>query len=368
MKDTSMIEYENLKNLNKPFFEEYKREFARVLDSGWYILGEEVAAFEREFAAYCGSGHAVGLANGLEALYIALEALEIPPGSEVIVPSNTYIATILAVVQAGLVPVPVEPDIATYNIDPEKIRPRITERTKAVMAVHLYGKACDMDPIVDLCKEYGLYLVEDCAQAHGTRYRGKTVGTFGDFGAWSFYPTKNLGCLGDGGALTTDNPRLAEKARVLRNYGSRVKYRNEVIGLNSRLDEVQAAFLRVKLRHLDAINEHKRNLAEVYFSNLGPKYVLPAVNDDYYDIYHIFNIRHKNRDGLRSWLLEYGVKTEIHYPISPNKQEAMKGILEEACPVSEEIHATTLSLPVSFSHSEDDILEVCKLLNAWEGA
>lgn len=361
-----MIEYENLGRLNAPFFDEYRREFSRILESGWYVLGEEVRLFEEEYARYCGSAYAIGLANGLEALYIALKVLDIPEGSEVLVPSNTYIATILAVLQAGLIPVPVEPDPRTCNIDPSRIGERITSRTRAVMVVHLYGKVCDMDPILNLCRERGLRLVEDCAQAHGARYRGRRAGTFGDFGAWSFYPTKNLGCLGDGGALTTDDPGLAEKARIFRNYGSRIKYHNEVIGMNSRLDEIQAGFLRVKLRHLDEINEHKRSLAKLYLSQLGTKYTVPAVEEDHYDIYHVFNIRHEKRDDLRAWLLERGVKTEIHYPISPNRQPVLKGIMDEDCPVSEGIHATTLSLPISYFHTERDILEVCRLLNDWE--
>lgn len=361
-----MIEYENLGRLNAPFIEEYKRVFSRVLDSGWYILGEEVRRFEEEFGQYCGSPHTVGVANGLEALYIALCALGIPPGSEVIVPSNTYIATILSVLQAGLVPVPVEPDPRTCNIDPDRIEARITPRTRAVMVVHLYGKACDMDPVLDICRPRGLRLVEDCAQAHGARYRGRRVGTFGDFGAWSFYPTKNLGCLGDGGALTTEDPVLAERVRMLRNYGSRVKYHNEVIGLNSRLDEIQAGFLRVKLKRLDEINEHKRSLAEIYRSRLGPGFILPAVDPELYDVYHIFNIRHERRDALREWLQARGVKTEIHYPVSPNRQPALKGIMDEDCPISERIHATTLSLPISYYHTPEDIEKVCDLINQWE--
>lgn len=358
-----MIDYENLRRLNEPFEEEYREQFEKVLSSGWYILGQEVAAFEAEFGAFCGSKHTVGVANGLDALHLALRALDLPPGSEVLVPSNTYIATILAVVQAGLVPVPVEPDLATYNIDPGRLTSRITAKTRAILVVHLYGKACDMDPILAVCREHGLKLVEDCAQAHGARYKGRDVGTFGDFGAWSFYPTKNLGALGDAGALTTDDPALAEKVRSLRNYGSKVKYHNEVPGYNSRLDELQAAFLRVKLRRLDEITRHKRRLAEVYRSYLPGHLIQPVVHPDFFDVYHIFNVRTPLRDQVRQRLLEAGIRTEIHYPVSPNLQPALRGILEEACPISEEIHATTLSLPISFFHTEEDVREVCRALS-----
>jgi len=355
-----MIDYENLRKLNEPFEDEYRKQFEKVLASGWYILGQEVAAFEAEFSAFCGSLHTVGVANGLDALHLALRALDLPQGSEVLVPSNTYIATILAVVQAGLVPVPVEPDLATYNIDPRRMAGRITKKTKAVLVVHLYGKACDMDPILALCRDHGLKLVEDCAQAHGAKYKGRDVGTFGDFGAWSFYPTKNLGALGDAGALTTDDPALAERVRSLRNYGSKVKYHNEVPGYNSRLDELQAAFLRVKLRRIGEITQHKRRLAEVYRESLPGHLILPVVHPDFFDVYHIFNVRTPHRDQVRQSLLDAGIKTEIHYPVSPNLQPALRGILEEPCPVSQEIHATTLSLPISFFHTEDDVRQVCR--------
>lgn len=356
-----MIEYENLKRLNASFAEDYRTAFDGVLDSGWFILGKQVSGFEEEFAAYCGSPYCVGVANGLDALQLALRALRLPAGSEVLVPSNTYIATILAIVQAGLTPVTVEPDIRTYNIDPDKIAAAITPRTSAVMVVHLYGKMCDMDPILSLCAQHGLKLVEDCAQGHGAGYKGRKAGTFGDFGAFSFYPTKNLGGLGDGGALITGDPVLADRVRSLRNYGSKVKYYNEVPGWNSRLDELQAAFLRLKLRRLDEINTHKRRLAAVYreiLTHLEPELVLPVDDPDYFDVYHIFNIRHRRRDELKAFLLERGIKTEIHYPVSPNRQDAMKGILNDPCPISEEMHRTTLSLPISFFHTEADVREV----------
>ncbi len=361
-----MIEYENLRKANEPFLEQYRRRFEQVLGSGWFILGEQVAAFEKEFAQYCGVKHCVGLGNGLEALHLSLRALGLPARSEIIVPSNTYIATILAVVQAGLVPVPVEPDIRTYNIDPRRIEPRITGKTSAVMIVHLYGKMCDMDPIVSLCRARGLKLIEDCAQAHGAACKGRRAGAFGDLGAFSFYPTKNLGCLGDGGAVVTGNEELADRIRTLRNYGSKVKYHNEVPGYNSRLDELQAAFLRVKLEHLDQINARKRSLAAEYRARLAPGYILPSEDQDFFDVYHIFNLRHRERDRLRAFLLESGVKTEVHYPVSPNRQPALKGIMDEACPISEEIHATTVSLPISSFHEPRDVARVCELLNEFQ--
>lgn len=358
-----MIEYESLKLANEPFFEEYKRVFQKVMESGWYILGENVKKFEEEFASYIGTKYCIGVASGLDALILVLDALDLPDESEVIVPSNTYIATILSIIRCGHKPVLVEPDVRTYNIDPSKIEEKITPKTRAIMVVHLYGKSCDMNPIMDIVKRYNLHLIEDCAQAHGATYKGKKVGTFGT-GCFSFYPTKNLGCLGDGGAITTDDEKLAEKLRALRNYGSHKKYYNEYIGYNSRLDELQAALLSVKLKYLDKINEHKRKLAKIYFENLNSKkFILPAVHPDYYDVYHIFNIRHSERDRLREYLLENGVKTEIHYPCPPHKQKAMQGILEGEYPVSEEIHSTTLSLPISYFHTEEDILKVCEVLN-----
>jgi dTDP-4-amino-4,6-dideoxygalactose transaminase len=357
-----VIEFENLGKANASFLGEYRAAFEKVLRSGWFIMGEEATAFEREFAAYCGAAHCIGVANGLDALTLALKVFGFRPGGEVLVPSNTYIATILAILNAGLVPVLVEPDIRTYNIDPARIEERIGRKTVAMIVVHLYGKMCDMDPILSICGARGIRLIEDCAQAHGAAYRGRRAGSFGDVNAFSFYPTKNLGCLGDGGGVLTNDPELADRVRTFRNYGSKVKYRNDVLGVNSRLDELQAAFLRVKLRRLDQINEHKRSLAAAYLQGIKGGFVLPATQVGFSDIYHIFAIRHSDRDKLRRFLLDRGVKTEIHYPVSPNKQPAMKNILDERCPISEEIHSTILSLPISFFHTEDDIAEVCTLL------
>jgi dTDP-4-amino-4,6-dideoxygalactose transaminase len=350
------IEYENLKKLNAPFFDEYKKKFNDILESGWYILGNQVSEFEKRYAEYNGSKFCIGVASGLDALVLALKACGFEENSEVIVPSNTYIATILAIMQCGLKPILVEPDIKTYSIDPDKIEENITSKTKAILIVHLYGKACDMDKILNISHKYNLFLIEDCAQAHGAMYKNKKTGTFGEFGCFSFYPTKNLGALGDAGAITTDDEKLAEKIRFFRNYGSNKKYYNEYICYNSRLDEVQAGFLLVKLKYLEKINNHKRKLAEIYFNYLDDRFIKPDRDLNYYDVFHIFNIRYKNRDKLREYLLKNGIKTEIHYPVSPNKQVCMKGILDNVeCPISQEIHATTLSLPISYFHTEEDI-------------
>ncbi|MGE0088141.1 MAG: DegT/DnrJ/EryC1/StrS family aminotransferase [Bacteroidales bacterium] len=358
-----MIEYENLNKSNQPFFEEFKKGFSEVLESGWFILGKKVELFEHEFASYLDAKYCAGVASGLDALTLSLLSLDIPKGSEIIVPSNTYIATILAILQAGHKPVLVEPDIRTYNIDPLLIEQSITKNTRAIMLVHLYGKPCDMDPINELCHKHNLFLIEDCAQAHGANYKGQKVGTFGHLAAFSFYPTKNLGCLGDGGAVVTNNTEFFEKVKMLRNYGSKVKYYNEYIGFNSRLDEVQAAFLSIKINHLDSINNHKRSLATIYFENLKSDFIKPVQNGDYYDVFHIFTIRHEQRDKLKDYLLKNGIKTEIHYPVPPHKQKALESIVKGNFNISEEIHKTTLSLPISTFHTKDDIFRVIEIMN-----
>lgn len=361
-----MIEYENLYKLNQVFFDDYKKAFADVLESGWFVLGKQVAEFEERFASFCSTQHCIGVANGLDALNISLRAFEFESGDEVIVPSNTYIATILSIVQNNLKPILVEPRMDTYNINPEKIEEAITAKTKAIMVVHLYGKVCEMDRILEIAKKYNLVVIEDCAQSHGAKYKGQLSGSFGDFAAHSFYPTKNLGAIGDAGALTTNNETLAQKARALRNYGSNQKYYNEVVGVNSRLDELQAALLLVKLNHLDKITEHKRYLASLYLSGLNDNFIKPVVSEDNFDVYHIFNIRHERRDDLKDFLLKNGVRTEIHYPVAPNRQHAMKGILDkQETPIAEEIHQTTLSLPISYFHKEDDVLKVIEVMNAF---
>lgn len=359
-----MIEYENLKVSNASFIQEFKNKFNTFVESGWFILGDEVSNFEMEFAKYCGAKYCVGVANGLDALTLALRAYDFPKGSEVIVPSNTYIATILAVVNAGLKPILVEPDIETYNIDVNLIEKAITAKTKAIMPVHLYGKMCNMPKILEIADKYFLKVIEDAAQAHGATINEKKVGAWGGATAFSFYPTKNLGALGDGGAVTTNDEELANKIKALRNYGSDKKYHNRFIGVNSRLDEIQAAFLRVKLPYLDKINEHKNRLAKIYYEQLNDsEFVLPKKQKGFFDVYHIFNIRHNKRDELKKYLEARGIKTDIHYPIPPNEQIAMKGILDKIeTPISKEIHNTTLSLPISFGHSEEDIKKICKVL------
>lgn len=361
-----MIEYENLGKLNAPFFEAYKRSFDERLQGGWYILGDAVKKFEKEFADYCGTPYCSGVANGLDALILGLKAFGFEAGDEVIVPSNTYIASILAVLHAGLKPVLVEPNIRTYNIDPAGIEEKINPRTRAIMPVHLYGKLCEMDDIMQIAKKYSLMVIEDCAQAHGASFKNRKAGSFGDLGAFSFYPTKNLGAIGDAGALTTGEEKLKESVNTLRNYGSRIKYQNEEIGYNSRLDEIQAGFLSVKLDHLDKINSHKRTLAKLYFEGLKEDFILPIQQEDYVDVFHIFNVRHKKRDALRAWLLKNEIATEVHYPIAPNRQLAMKGILDkQPSPIAEEIHQTTISLPISYFHKLTDIARVIEVMNAF---
>lgn len=358
-----MIEYENLGKLNKPFFEEFEKSFQKSLLSGLYILGKNVVNFENEFAEYCHGKHCIGVASGLDALILALRAFEFEKGSEVIVPSNTYIATILSVIHNGLKPVLVEPSIKTYNIDPLGIEEKINNNTKAILVVHLYGKCCEMDTIQKICHKYQLKLIEDCAQSHGATFKEQRSGTFGDFGCFSFYPTKNLGAIGDAGAITTNNDNLFETIKKLRNYGSSVKYVNDLAGYNSRLDEIQAGFLSIKLKKLNEINAHKRKLASIYLKHLKNDFVKPVVDKNYFDVYHIFNIRHHKRNELRECLLKNEIKTEIHYPIPPHKQKAMNGIIEGCFPISEKIHETTLSLPISYYHTEDDVYKIVEVMN-----
>lgn len=360
-----MIEYENLFLLNQPFMEGFRESFADSLEKGWYVLGNKVTTFETEFSAYCGAGYCAGLASGLDALVLALKYFDFPEGSEVIVPSNTYIATILAIYNNGLVPVLVEPDISTYNIDPLKIEAAITPDTRAIMVVHLYGKPCDMAAVMQIAELHSLKVIEDCAQSHGATFRGQKTGTFGDFGAFSFYPTKNLGALGDAGALIGREAEMIEKVKAIRNYGCHEKYYNNYIGVNSRLDEIQAGFLSVKLASLDAINTHKKKLAAHYQEGLKGDFIKPVVDPDYGDVFHIYMIRHPERDRLREYLLKNDIKTEIHYPVPPHHQNALKTRLKGAYPISETIHQTTLSLPVSFCHSEAQIERVIEVMNAF---
>ena len=328
---------------------ELEQSFDRVLNSGWYILGPEVDAFEAEYAEYCEVKHCVGVASGLDALHLALLALDVQPGDEVIVPSNTYIATWLAVSQCGAIPVPVEPDPRTYNIDPAKIEAAITSRTKVILPVHLYGQPADMDPILAIAKKHGLRVLEDGAQAHGARYKGKRLGGHGDVVAWSFYPGKNLGAYGDGGAITTNDPDIADRINVLRNYGSRVKYVNEVRGFNSRLDPLQAAALRVKLKVLSEWNARRTAIANRYHNELADSdLLLPFVPEWADPSWHLYVIQHPQRDALQKQLSEAGIGSLIHYPIPPHLQAAYSelGFGQGDFPIAEQMHNNVLSLPI----------------------
>lgn len=360
-----MIEYESLARSNSAYMAELENAATRVIRSGWYVLGQEVSAFEAEFAKYLGVKHCIGVANGLDALILAVEALDLPKGSDVLVASNTYIATILAIVRAGHQPVLVEPELETFNMDPAKLAGSMTPNTRAICVTHLFGKSCRMDAICAFAQEHGLKIVEDCAQSHGAKLASQMTGTFGDAGCFSFYPTKNLGAIGDAGAVVTNDDALADRLRHTRNYGSKQKYVNEYVGVNSRLDEMQAALLRVKLRHLDEMTQYKRALAEIYLSNLPSWLKLPRRRDDEYDVFHIFGVRYSRRDELRTWLLGHGIKTEVHYPIPPHRQKAMRGILSGNWPIAEELHATELSLPISVGHKEEDVLHVCHIVSSY---
>lgn len=359
-------------DLKSPYLEikqELDDAYDRVMRSGWYILGDEVDSFEREFASYCGVKHCIGTGNGLDALHLILRAYGIGPGDEVIVPANTFIATWLAVSYAGARPVPVEPDSRSYNLDPQKIESAITKNTRAIMPVHLYGQPADMNPIREIAGRYGLKVIEDAAQAHGASYLGKKAGGLGDAAGWSFYPGKNLGALGDAGAMTTDDDLLAEKLRVLRNYGSKVKYYNEVKGYNSRLDPIQAAFLKVKLRHLDDWNERRFRIVQHYIEALAPVpgVVLPAIVSKAMSSWHLFVVCVEDRDVLQKHLKAQGIDTLIHYPVPPYLSEAYR---EEQWrkgdfPITEKLADTVLSLPVGPHMSEQNVERVVAVIKDW---
>lgn len=343
--------------------------YLRFMRSAWYVLGRELEAFEQEFAGYCGVNHCVGVGNGLEALHLILRAYDIGPGDEVIVPSNTYIATWLAVSYAGAVPVAVEPESRTYNLDPDRIEAAITVRTKALMPVHLYGQPADMDAIMEIAERHGLKVIEDNAQAQGARYKGRRTGSLGHAAGNSFYPGKNLGAFGDAGAVTTNDTELADRIRTLRNYGSKKKYYNEVKGFNSRLDELQAAFLRVKLRHLDAWNDRRKKVAELYISQLSTlssQLVLPHVPEWAEPVWHLFVVLHPKRDELQQELADAGIGTLIHYPVPPHLSGAYADGKwgRGAFPVAAELAATVLSLPMGPHLGQDQIESVIAMVRS----
>lgn len=352
--------------MEKELENDIHKAFERVFERSWYIGGKEDEAFEKSFAEYCGADYCVGTGNGLDALMLALKALGIGSGDEVIVPSNTYIATALAVTYVGAKPVFVEPDIRTFNIDPYRIENAITAKTKAIMPVHLYGQPCDMDPIMEIAKKYNLYVVEDCAQAHGAEYKGKKIGTFGNVSGFSFYPGKNLGALGDAGAVVTNDKDIAETIRALGNYGSDYKYHHIYKGHNSRLDEMQAAFLSAKLPHLERMNEARRRIASRYLREIrNPEIILPYVPEYSKPVWHIFAIRCQRRDDLEKYLNEHGISTNKHYPIPMHLQECYQDMKFKKgdFPIAEEISETELSLPMYYGMTEEEVQYVIDTVN-----
>lgn len=369
---SNAIPFLDLKAAYLELKEELDSAYQRVMDSGWYILGEEVDAFEADFADYCGVKHCVSVGNGLEALHLILRAYGIGPGDEVIVPSNTYIATWLAISYAGATPVPVEPDISTCNLDPQRIAAAITPRTKAILPVHLYGQPADMDPINEIARLHGLKVIEDAAQAHGARCSGVRAGALGDAAGFSFYPGKNLGAYGDAGAVTTNDPELADRVKVLRNYGSRIKYQNEVKGYNSRLDPLQAAFLRVRLTVVDEWNSRRTKIAEIYREELSglPNLILPEVPGHLETAWHVYLVRSPHRDKLRAFLDSEKIGTMIHYPVPPHLSEAYADMnfAAGAFPLAEEIARTALSLPIGPHFPEESARIVCNSIKRFVSA
>lgn len=361
-----MIKFLDLEKINNRFRKEIDERIKNILDKGWYLQGEENDKFSKHFAEYCGVKYVLGVANGLDALRLIIKASGFGEGDEIIVPANTYIATILAISDNGCTPVLVEPNINTYNIDPDKIEAAITPRTKAIMVVHLYGQAVQMQKVWDLAKKYNLKVFEDCAQAHGAIYQNKRVGSLSDAGAFSFYPGKNLGALGDAGAIATNDEDLYLRAKALANYGSDRKYHHIYKGLNSRLDEIQAAVLDVKLPHLDKDNARRREIAAYYRSHItNPKIILPQTYDENAAVWHVFVVRTKERDAFQQYLSDNGVQTIIHYPCPPHKQLAYKEWNNLSYPISEEIHNTIISLPISPVMTDDEVEKVVEIVNAF---
>ncbi|HEV2682349.1 MAG TPA: DegT/DnrJ/EryC1/StrS family aminotransferase [Rhodanobacter sp.] len=365
------VPFLSLKDVNARYADELKAAVARVIDSGWYVLGEELAAFEREFAAYCGVHHAVGVGNGLDALSLIFRGYKelgaIDEGDEVIVPGNTFIASFLAITENRLVPVPVEPDPASFNMDPVCVEAAIGPRTRAIMAVHLYGQLANMPALAALATRHKLLLIEDAAQAHGAMSEGRKAGAFGDAAAFSFFPAKNLGALGDGGAVVTDNTMLAERIAALRNYGSDVKYRHLFQGINSRLDEIQAAMLRVKLKYLDDDVAWRRRVARRYREGIRhPHIQLPGVVQEEQHAWHLFVVRSSYRDALQRHLLEHGIQSQVHYPVPPHRQPAYAALRSVDLPLTERLHNEVLSLPMGPTLGEDAATRVIEVCQAFE--
>lgn len=363
-----MIPFLDLKKINEQYRAEFQKAIDEVLDSGWYILGQQNESFEKEFAAYCGTTHAIGVANGLDALILVLEAYKemgrLHTGDEVLVPANTYIASILAISKAGLHPVMVEPDYDTMLLDVSRIEEKISSKTKAIMPVHLYGQLCDMATIDAIAKKHGLLVIEDSAQSHGAVQNGRRSGNLGDASGFSFYPGKNLGALGDAGAITTNDEELAMTLRALRNYGSHKKYHHLFKSVNSRLDEMQAALLRVKLRYLEEATSKRRDAANFYLENIKNEAILlPKVVEPNGHVWHLFVVRCKERDRFQQYLSEHQIQTVIHYPIPPHKQEAYREWNKQVFPISEKLHSEVISLPISEVISLQDLQFVVKVVN-----
>ncbi len=361
-----MIDFLNLEKINNRFREEINNRLNSILEKGWYLQGEENEKFSENFAKYCGCRYCLGVANGLDALNLIIRAYGFCKGDEIIVPANTYIATILAISENGCTPVLVEPDINTYNINPDLIEEKITKNTKAIMVVHLYGQAVQMDKILELAKKYNLKIIEDSAQAHGAIYDGKRVGNLGNASGFSFYPGKNLGCMGDGGCVTTNDENLYKKIKAIANYGSDRKYHHIYKGVNSRLDEIQAAVLDIKLKYLDEDNNRRREISKYYRDNIkNPSIILPKTYDELSHVWHVFPVRTKNRDVFQQYLKDKDIQTLIHYPTPPHKQGAYREWSNKAYPVSEEIHNTILSLPISPVLSDDEVMKIVNVVNEY---
>lgn len=366
-----MINFLDLKAINNKYQKELKDACARVIDSGWYIMGNELNQFEIEFANYCGTKHAIGVANGLDALNLVLRAWKelgkLQAGDEVIVQANTYIASILAITENGLTPVLLEPNPNTYNLEPPLVREAITPRTKAILPVHLYGQLSPMPELMAIAAEFDLLVLEDCAQAHGAEIQGKRAGSWGDAAGFSFYPGKNLGALGDAGAVTTNDDELAQTIRALRNYGSHKKYENLYQGVNSRLDEIQAAMLRVKLPYLSGETTKRQSVAKKYLTEIkNPLVVLPSVDIDSSHVWHLFVIRCKQRGRLQEWLSKHDIQTLIHYPIPPHKQKAYEHMVGMSLPITESIHNEVISLPLDSVISDEEIEYIISILNNFQ--